>query len=194
MRLPEAEVELFYELYHPLLVYANQRLEVVEGIDSPGDIPGLPLEEIHEIRKRLYEHPELMEAFVEENPNGFSTEELSIVASWQHFMEGTFYVFRYLKKHTIFLGTEKPAKAYGVLALYSPFEEILGPALPIMVDAVLLPFKGKIVYDGILIPYPIAFGRGGPGRVQRCVRGGQSEVWGDHLAPPLRRGDGEGTG
>lgn len=37
MRLPEAEVELFYELYHPLLVYANQRLEVVEGIDSPGD-------------------------------------------------------------------------------------------------------------------------------------------------------------
>ena len=29
-----------------------------------------------------------------------------------------------------------------------------------MVDAVLLPFKGKIIYDGFLMPYNVRFGGG----------------------------------
>ncbi|MHB9025106.1 MAG: hypothetical protein ACYC7E_13195 [Armatimonadota bacterium] len=51
-----------------------------------------------------------------------------------------------------------PPKAYGVLALYSSFEEMA--ELPIMVEAVLLPFKRQIIYDGIFAYSPISFGRG----------------------------------
>jgi hypothetical protein len=54
---------------------------------------------------------------------------------------------------------EKPLKAYGVSALNSTFEELVGPYLPILVDAVLLPFNNKIIYDSIFSPYPFAFGR-----------------------------------
>ena len=48
-----------------------------------------------------------------------------------------------------------------MLALHDPFQDIFYLAqLPLRVKAVLLPFKGKIVYDGLLQTYNILFGRG----------------------------------
>ncbi len=84
-----------------------------------------------------------------------------MISSWKNFVKGRFLIFRYLKDYTIFLSIdEKTSKAYGVLALCDAFEEIVGPHLPIMVNAVLLPFNEKIVYDGILSLYSITFGGG----------------------------------
>ena len=73
---------------------------------------------------------------------------------------GKFFVFRELKKYTVFLTTEEPAVAYGVLALSQPFEELIGPYLPVLTQTVLLPFKGMIVYDGLMSSYNISFGPG----------------------------------
>ena len=53
-----------------------------------------------------------------------------------------------------------PKKAYGVLALADPFEELVGPYLPRLIHAVLLPFKDKIIYDGLLSGHNITFGGG----------------------------------
>jgi hypothetical protein len=50
--------------------------------------------------------------------------------------------------------------AYGVLALSQPFEELVGPYLPVLTHTVLLPFKGMIVYDGLMTSYRISFGPG----------------------------------
>jgi hypothetical protein len=48
-----------------------------------------------------------------------------------------------------------------VLGLFESLEEIVPTyALPRMVDAVLLPFKGWIVYDGLLGGYSVSFGGG----------------------------------
>jgi hypothetical protein len=160
MRLPPNEVELFYQLYYPLLVHANRVLKVAEGLRVPEDLRRIPLETTNELREALYRHPEVIEAFVEENPFRFPPEEAEIVARWRHFVQGTFYILRYLKKHTIFLDSHEPPRAYGVLALASPFEEMFRGTTPVMVEAVLLPFKGKIIYDGILRAYPILLGRG----------------------------------
>ena len=60
----------------------------------------------------------------------------------------------------MFLSSSDPAIAYGVLAFSEPFQELIGPKLPIMVEAVLLPFKGMIVYDGMMSAYKISFGPG----------------------------------
>jgi hypothetical protein len=73
---------------------------------------------------------------------------------------GSFYVFRYLKQYAVFLTDKSPPKAYGVLALASPFEEVVGPHLPVLVKGVLLPINGRIVYDGLLSTYRISFGPG----------------------------------
>ncbi|MCE9561295.1 MAG: DUF6398 domain-containing protein [Planctomycetes bacterium] len=50
--------------------------------------------------------------------------------------------------------------AYGVLALSQPFEDLIGPHLPVLTQTVLLPFKDKIIYDGLITGYRIAFGPG----------------------------------
>ena len=80
--------------------------------------------------------------------------------SWRHLVHGKFYVFRELKKYTVFLSTDKQPVAYGVLALSQPFEELVGPYLPVLTQTVLLPFKDTIVYDGLLSSYRISFGPG----------------------------------
>lgn len=157
MKLSMEEVELFYKLYHSLLAYVNKKFDIVKGINSLSDFNRFPMEEINKIKDKLYKHPELIDSFVIENPLNLSSDELKIISSWKNFVKGKFLVFRYLKKYTIFLELEDPLKAYGVLALTSTFEEILGPYLPIMVEAVLLPFNNKIIYDGSLIAYRITF-------------------------------------
>ena len=90
-----------------------------------------------------------------------SPDQLEIVASWKHAVVGKFYVFRYLAKYTVFLTSGgSPNKAYGVLGLADPLEEVIGPYLPRLITAVLLPFKGKIIYDGLVSGYNITFGGG----------------------------------
>lgn len=52
-------------------------------------------------------------------------------------------------------------EVYMVLGLYSTWEEMLAyQPVPVLLEAVLLPFRDKIVTDGLVIPYNISFGRG----------------------------------
>jgi hypothetical protein len=50
---------------------------------------------------------------------------------------------------------------YGVVGLQDPLEDIFsGHPLPIALETVLLPFRSRIIYDGVLLPYSILFGPG----------------------------------
>ncbi len=160
MKLPKEDAKTFYRLFHSLLIYTNRKFKITDSINSPEDLMELSLEEINKLRDKLYKQTVLIDSFISENPLNFLTNELEIISSWKNFVKSTFYIFRYLKNYTIFLGTNDPPKAYGVLALKSPLEEIIGPYLPIMVKAVLLPFKNIIIYDSILLPHTITFGGG----------------------------------
>ncbi|MDZ7288975.1 MAG: hypothetical protein ONB44_01195 [candidate division KSB1 bacterium] len=160
MQLPDAEVKLFYKLYHPLLLYTAQKTQQVKNVSLSGEIRQIPFEKLNDIRSALYGQVGLIDSFVAENPLAFSKDELDIISGWKNFVKDTFYIVRYLKDYAVFLTGASPAKAYGVRALYSTFEEVVGPILPIMVEAILLPFQGKIIYDGLVAPYRISFGAG----------------------------------
>lgn len=164
MKLSQADVQLFYKLNPALLFYANQQLHVIEDVSTVDafmdSFRELPIEKNLEIRNAVYENLDIVDAFVNSNPFHFSDEELEIILSWKNMVRGTFQLFRYLKKYAIFLDNSSPMKAYGVVALMDSFEDILGSSLPIMLQAVLMPFKGQIIYDGFLLPYRIHFGGG----------------------------------
>ena len=159
MRLSEIDLELFFKLYPALLLYANQQLNVIEGATKLDKFKGLSLEEQVEVRDALFDKPSIIDSFAAENPFKFTQEELEIVSRWRHHVRGTFYLVRYLKRYAIFLD-ENATRAYGVLALNDSFEEILGLELPVRLEAMLLPFKGRIVYDGFMRYSNIFFGRG----------------------------------
>jgi hypothetical protein len=151
MLLAHDEAHLFFKLHRTLMFYVNERLEVLpEKLASPEEFAHQPPESRLEVRNALVNEIDLIESFVNENPAGFTEDELDIVLSWRHLVDGTFFIFRELKKYTVFLSSEDQSIAYGVTALTQPFEELVGPYLPVMTKTVLLPFNDKIIYDGLL--------------------------------------------
>jgi hypothetical protein len=154
MLLEPDEAQLFFKLHRTLLFFVNQRLKVTpERFNSPSEFGDLSLPAQHNIRDALTARLDLIPAFVEENPARFTQDELDIVASWRHLIADKFYIVTELEKYTVLL-TDKTV-AYGVLALSMPFSKMVPSNLPEMVDTVLLPFQGKIVYDGVLSCYDV---------------------------------------
>ncbi len=161
MLLTPQDAELFFQLHRALMFFVNQRLRVLpDDVASPEAFSSLAPEVRLKVRDAFLEHTNLIGAFVEENPAGLTADELDVLRSWRHPVHGRFYAFRQLKKYMVFLSTDPQPVAYGVLALTQPFEELVGPYLPVLTEAVLLPFKGVIVYDGLLRSYRISFGPG----------------------------------
>jgi hypothetical protein len=161
MQLAEPDCRLFYALHPALMWYANEQLGVLpDKVSTPERFASLPPEKRVKVRDALHAQPGLIDAFVRANPCDLSREELEVIESWKHAVVGGFYIFRYLTHYTVFLGSENVPRAYGVLALVHPIEDLIGPYLPRLVETVLLPFRGKIVYDGLLSGYNITFGGG----------------------------------
>ncbi len=160
MKLPPEQVARFYRIWFPLLNYVNAHRRILPSFPmAPGEESIAP-SDAHKLRTALWADDALREQFVAENPASLPPADLTLVASWQHRLAGNFYIFRYLKRHTVFLSTTTPVHAYGVLGLASSIEEIAGPSLPVYVDAVLLPWEDEIIYDSLLAPYALFFGSG----------------------------------
>jgi len=190
MNLHPDDGRLFYKLFSALMGYVNRKLGIFpEQFTVESEYTSLPPQTRGKVRDALYEHRELFDQFITENPAGLPPEELEIVGGWKNALVGKFYIFRYLKKHTIFICiSEKPYKAYGVLGLADPIKELIGPNLPILVNAVLLPFKGQIIYDGLIVPYSVTFGGGVRRHLKEDYNQAKEEfgivTWlGDQLAP-----------
>jgi hypothetical protein len=161
MLLERQNVELFFRLHWTLMFFVNERLKVIPNkLAKPEEFAVLSPKVQLKVRDALNANLDLIESFVDETPDDLSEDELDIVRSWRHLVAGRFYVFRELKKYTVFLSITDPPVAYGVLALSQPFEDLIGPYLPVMTEAVLLPFKDKIIYDGLMTSYRISFGPG----------------------------------
>lgn len=148
----------FFKLYHGLLFYVNKKYNLIKSLKKPEDIFKAPFSEIVELKEKLYADPGMMDTFVKENPQRFSSQDLDIICSWKNFVKGKFMVMSYKNNYTIFLDPTDPPKAYGVLGLNSPFQEMLGPNLPASVELTLLPYEDKITYDGTLISKRVIFG------------------------------------
>jgi hypothetical protein len=159
MKLSQSEVELYFELMWPLQFFVNQKLQVLPAVKTLEDYLNQPTEIKLKVRNALYQNDHLIDSFVAENPDNFSSTKLSMVSHWKGFIQGKFYVERFLKKYAILISSTD--KVYGVYGLYQGLDEIIHPSsLPQMVQVVLLPFAGKVIYDGLLGGYNISFGSG----------------------------------
>lgn len=159
MALSPADAALFYQLMFSLQAYVCQQLELYPQVDSPESYRQLDQQAKLVVRHELYAQPELITAFVNANPAGFTASELAIVASWQNFVAGDFYIERYLPPDSIWIGATPPAHVYRVSSLAQSLEEKIARVyLPLRVQAVLLPFKAQIIYDGFLNTYPTRLG------------------------------------
>jgi hypothetical protein len=159
MKLSRQDADLFFELMWALQYFVNQKYQILPTITTLKDYSSCSAEDKMKVRQRLYEHPEVIDAFIQENPEQFSEAELDIIGKWKQFIADDFYIERMLKKYTIFISSDNTV--YGVIALHDAFDEIFFRSqLPTIVKGVLLPFKGRIIYDGLLQSYNVFFGSG----------------------------------
>ena len=143
----------------------NEREGLLPDVTSQAEFASLPTKDKLAARSALWGNREYIDAYVRENPDRMPAEDLQIVQRWTAAVVGEFYIHRFLKQHTIFLGE---SSVYAVVGLYDPLPYIYRERpLPIMVKAVLLPFKGRIVYDGVFETYSIQFGSGIRAELQR---------------------------
>jgi hypothetical protein len=155
------DIRLFYKLHPALLWYANEKLKVLaEAFKNPEALRVSGVENVTKIREVLWKNVDLIDKFVQDNPFRFSKKELSVVLSWKHFVRGKFYVIKLSKEHAILLDDNDPAKAYGIKALATSFENFFGDAFPIMIETTLIPFQEHIIYDGLINHFNVSFGSG----------------------------------
>lgn len=148
MKLSKQDAALFYKLNWALLYYVNQKFTVIKGLTKP-DFKDRDRNQIQSLHKILFSNIELIDSFIDENPFNFNKDELTIIEKWKTFIKGKFCVISHPKEHTIFLQPFNNPKAYAVLGLYEDMSDF-SSNLPVYADTVLLPFKEKIIYSGMI--------------------------------------------
>ena len=166
MILEAGQAQHFYSLWISLLDFVNHEYRIdsqLYGMRSP---KGLPVEPILRIREKLWENRSLIDSYVKTNPHQLSNSELKTVSGWKNSVEDTFMILRHLKSGSIFIPSYREDAAYIVCGIYSAWEEMLrGAPLPQAVTTVLIPFEGRIIYDGLMSSYNVRFG----GNIKRSL-------------------------
>lgn len=159
--LEKKDIDLFYKLYSRLLCFVNKQAKVLQSkLLSPDDFITLPLEERAKVRDVLYNQKEYIDQFIKnQSAQELTSDELAIISSWKHFERGKFFIYKHFKKHSIFLPDSGKGKAFAVSGIFDPLEGMF-PYPPVLVETVLLPFKDRIIYDGLIRGYSIHFGSG----------------------------------
>lgn len=159
MNLLPNEAKLYFELMWTLQYHFKKEHKLLPDIKTLADYSACAMEQKLEIRNKLFDNAAYIDKFINRNPAGFSDAHLDVVAGWKHYRSGEFYLERYLKKYAIFISDKQGV--YAVNALHDAFEDLYPKSyLPLLVRTLLLPFKGRIIYDGMMEAYRITFGGG----------------------------------
>lgn len=159
MKLSTEDADLYFDLMWQLMHFGNHQLGLIANVDNVNAYRDLPQEDKMTVREAVFAQPALIEQYVQENPDHLSKDELAIVGQWKNFIQGQFYIERHLKSYSVFIDGDD--KVYGVSGLYESLGDIIHKSyLPTYVKTILLPFKGKVIYDGLIQRTSIFFGSG----------------------------------
>ena len=156
MRLERSDAELFYTLWFPLLHFVNRKYHICPEAERIDKRRGVNAGDAKEIADYLWSNPTVLEEYLAAGK--LSDEHAQIVAGWKRCKPGRYILERHLQKGSVFISAEDGA-VYVVKGLFSTWAEMLGEA-PVLLDAVLIPFRGGIISDGLVMPYRICFGKG----------------------------------
>ena len=156
MRLERSDAEHFYRLWFPLLDFVNRKYHVCPKTEIIDLEEGVDPCDAKAAADYLWSHTAVLEEYLAEAE--LPKEDAQIVAGWKRCKPGRYILERHLKKGSVFISAEDGA-VYMVKGLFSSWEEMLGDA-PVLLDAVLIPFRSSIISDGLVVPYHIYFGKG----------------------------------
>ena len=157
MLLSEADSDLFYTLWRPMLHAANLQEKMFPGLNII-KAARLNPEQMAKISRWIWKNPPFIDQYLEKNPS-LPADHREIISGWKRNYYGTWIVERYLKSGTVFIGSNNTVLL--VQGLKSTYEEMFGYwGLPVGIRATVLPFRNKIITDGLVEVLPVQMGPG----------------------------------
>lgn len=157
MKLTDKELDQLHKIQPLLFLYASQLNSLVKKFSTVEEFFELDFNDKILIRDKVYSDRALIfDSFIQKHNDDLSEDDIEIVSSWRHQIKSGFFIMKQLKSYAKFLSTGEKGRAYGVHSLSHSFDEILN--LPSWSETVLLPFRGKIIYDGLILSRNISFG------------------------------------
>ena len=151
----------FYEIMMPLESWVNRKYQVFPELGDTFTEKDINISQVRELMNTLWSHSDAIGDYITECGQGLSDADREIVSGWKRFIHGRFLIERYLKAGAVFIPVEGKGRVYLVSGITNGIEEnIPKNALPVMVETTLIPFMGRIIYDGLLIPFSVMFGGG----------------------------------
>lgn len=170
MLLSPADEKLVFSVLAFTDFHTNKRTNLMPDICSPERMMTASMEGRKRLRDALWKDFSILDELIQDNPYRLTPEQLEVAHGFRHVTTGTFVIERCLKDHAIFVEQGQKGRVFAVHGLTQPIEDIVlsatGGKHPLMVQCALLPFRGRIIWDGLISIYPVHFGAGTRSRLK----------------------------
>lgn len=160
-QLSPEECRLFYETWFGLMSFVNERRNVIKTKIKP-EYPN-PVTDmmIHKVREVLWKKPEMIDEYISEAE--LPQEKIDILKLWRtNHKRGMFFILEYQPEYAVVIASNEQGEdsLYGIKGISNSVANTLQRSLPAQIETVLLPFKGKIIYDSFMSTMQIGFAEG----------------------------------
>jgi len=160
-QLSRDECVLFYETWYGLMGFINEREKIISEKILPVYPNPVSDERVFKVREILWNDLKLIDDYlaVAKLPE----EKIELLESWRdRHIGGKYILVEYMPEYAIVIGSNEEGedRLYGIKGISRSLSAALQCRLPIPFEAVLLPFKNQIIYDGFLGTMPISFAEG----------------------------------
>ena len=144
--MSDDDAALFYSTMNALLVYANQRLGIIEPekLRQRPDTPFMLYEHGGQVSEELWRNRALVDDFVRDNPADLSDEQLACARPWRHALRDMFTCVSANANRAFYMNQDR---LFVVGAMQDDADSHVHN-IPSLMLLTLLPFKGGIVTDG----------------------------------------------
>ena len=160
-QLSSEERILFFETWFGLMGFVNERIKVIKVKIKP-EFPNTVSDTmILKVREVLWEEPELIDEYI--NTAQLTQEKIDILKLWRtNYKKGMFLILEYQAEYAVAIAPNDQGedRLYGIKGISDSVATTLRQNLPTQIETVLLPFKGKIIYDSFIGTFPLSFGEG----------------------------------
>lgn len=160
-QLSADECRVFYETWFGLMAFVNERKRVVKAKikpEYPNDVSDVIT---HKVREVLWNNLELIDEYISETT--LPQEKIDILKLWRtNHKKGIFFVLEYQPEYAVAIAPNDQGedRLYGIKGISNSIAKVLQRDLPAQIETVLLPFKGKIIYDSYINAMQIRYGEG----------------------------------
>ena len=152
-KLSVEDTALFFRINMHLMGYVGKTKNKVMVLDAMDDMRGYQ-NYMADMRDICWEKPRnFIHKYLITNKD-IGARERAIMEEWsQRYIKGDFFIVDFKPEYAVVMHAEKKGKKgilYGVKGLTDSLAHVVKRQKPIAVQMILLPFEGKIIYDGML--------------------------------------------